>query len=265
MNARSVLRLAALLAVSSPIAFADARTDEWIAKGRAALGTESALNAVTSVRYSGTLETTEKVPDKDDPNKTVDRPLRLGIDIVFQKPFQQRIILRSDKVVETTALDDYDGWVRRTEIGKEDQWQLTLLESAQIKRLRANTWENLAFYRGIEQLGGRVEYQGEADVDGKPCAVLAFLHADNISFTRYFEKATGLLVKTVTENGGEIREQGSVTEKGVRYPKTLINKSPTGQVTTITFDSVKVNEPVAAGEFAVPTLIQGPGAAVPSK
>jgi hypothetical protein len=256
MNPRFVLSLVALLAVSSPTARADAKTDEWIAKGRAALGTEEALGAVASVRYTGTLETTEKVPDKDDPAKTIERPLRLAIDIVFQKPCQQRIMLRSDKILETTALDDYDGWVRRAEIGKDEQWQLTLLDAGQIKRLRANTWENLAFYRGIEQRGGSVVFQGEATVEDKPCVILAFLHADNISFTRYFEKSTGRLVKTVTENGGEIREQGEIIEKGVRYPKILINKSTTGQVTTITFESIKVNEPLPGSEFAVPTLIQ---------
>jgi len=254
MKVRPALRLAALLAVLVPTAFADGRTDEWIAKGRAALGSESALNAVTSVHYSGTLETTERVPDKDDPTKLVDRPLRVGIDIIFQKPCQQRISLRSDKIVETTALDDLDGWVRRMEVGKEDQWQLTLLDSGQIKKLRANTWVNLDFYRNIEQHGGRVEYQGETVVDGKACVVLSFVYSENSIFTRYFEKATGILVKTVTESGGEIREQGEVIEKGVRYPKVLVNKSANGIATIITFDSIKVNEPMPASEFAVPAL-----------
>jgi len=261
MNDRFVLRFAALLAVSAPLVLADARTDEWIAKGRAALGSEQALEAISSVRYIGTLDTTEKVADKDNPAKTVERPLRLAIDIVFQKPCQQRIILRSDKILETTALDDYDGWVRRAEIGKDDQWQLTLLDSAQIRRLRANTWENLAFYRGLEKQGGSVEYQGEATVEDKPCVILAFLHGENISFLRYFEKTTGRLMKTVTENGGEIREQGEIFVQGVRFPKTLINKGANGQVTTITFDSIKVNEPLPAGDFVVPALAPNGGPA----
>jgi hypothetical protein len=265
MKVRSTLRLAALMTVVSCSALADSRTDEWIAKGRAALGSEQALDAVNSVRYIGTLATMEKVPDKDDPTKLVDHQLHLAIDIVFQKPCQQRYILRSDKIVETTALDDYDGWIRRSEIGKDNQWQLTLLDAAQIKRLRANTWENLSFYRGIEKRGGSVEFKGEETVDGKPCVILAFLYPDDISFTRYFEKSTGLLVKTVTESGGEIREQGEVIEKGVRYPKILINKSSTGQVTTITFDSVKVNEPVAASEFVVPAMMVDPGTTAPAK
>ena len=258
MNARSAFLLAALLVAPLQFSFADDRADEWIAKARAAVGSESALNAINSVRFIGTVETIQKIAAKEDPAKTNDVTIRLAIDISFQNPYRQRIMLRSDKTVETTVLDGYDGWFRRTENGKETKAQLTLLESAQIKRLRANTWENLSFYRGIEARGGKVEYQGEADVDGKTCAVLAFVHADNISFTRYFDKTTGLLIKTVTEVGGEIREEGEILVNGIRYPKILINKAPDGQTATITFESIKVNEPFPASEFAVPDAIMMP-------
>jgi hypothetical protein len=252
------VRFGLLLGVISvlllPSASADTQSDSWIIKARAALGSESALNAVKSVHFTGVLETTERVAQQADPTKFDERPLRLAIDIVFQKPYQQRISLRTDKVVETTALDDYDAWAKRSEIGKESQWQLTLLDTAQIKRLRANTWENLAFYRGLESRGGRVEFQGDAREDGKDCVKIVFVHSDAISFTRYFDKATGLLVKTVTENGAEIREEGEILAEGVRYPKKLINKSPTGLVTVITFDTVKVNEVIPGSEFAVPSM-----------
>ena len=255
MSARSAFLLVALLSVPLQVSFADEQADVWVAKARAAVGSESALRGITAVRFSGTVETIQKTPAKDDPTKTIETPIRLAIDISFQKPYRQRIVLRSDKTVETTALDEYIGWIRRVEIGRENQAQLTLLESSQIKRLRANTWENLSFYRGIEARGGQVEYKGEADVEGKACFVLAFVHASNITFTRYFDKTTGLLVKTVTENGGEIREEGSIIVDGIRYPKILINKSPEGQVATITFESVKVNEPLPATEFAVPDSV----------
>lgn len=252
MNARSALLFTALLAVPLQVSFADERADSWIAKARAAVGKESALSVINSVRFIGTVETIQKTPAKDDPAKIDETPIRLAIDISFQKSYRQRIVLRSDKTVETTALDGYDGWIRRAEIGREKQAQLTLLESSQIRRLRANTWENLSFYHAIEARGGRVDYKGEADVEGKTCVVLAFVHSESISFTRYFDKITGLLIKTVTENGGEIREEGEIIVEGIRYPKVLINKSPDGQVATITFDSIKVNEPLPPAEFAVP-------------
>ncbi len=255
MNARSVFLLTVLLIAPWQLSFADTQAEEWITKARAAVGAESALTAINSVRFIGRVETIQKIPSKEAPAKMEEKTIRLAIDIDFQKPDRQRIVLRSDKTVETTALDGYDGWIRRAEIGKEAHSQLTLLESTQIKRLRASVWENLSFYRGIEARGGRVEYQGEAEVDGKTCVVLAFIHAANISFTRYFDKTTGLLLKSVTESGGEIKEEGEIMVNGIRYPKKLINKSPDGQVATILFDTIKVNEPLPADEFAVPDAV----------
>jgi len=244
--------MATLLVAPAHSGFADSQTDEWIAKARAAVGTETALNAITSVRFVGTVETVQKIPSKTDPTKLEDKTIRLAIDISCQNPYRQRIVLRTDNSVETTVLDGYDGWYRRAETGKENRARFTLLELPQIKRLRANTWEELSFYRGIEKRGGRVEYRGESEVDGKTCVVLAFIHADNISFTRYFDKTSGMRLKSVTESGGEIREEGEILVDGIHYPKRLINKSPDGQTATITFESVKVNEPLPVAEFAMP-------------
>jgi outer membrane lipoprotein-sorting protein len=254
MKVRLLAAVAALVLSAQP-SFADARADQWIAKARAAVGAESALEAVQSIHFSGTFTMTEKVPVNGDAKNMKDEAVVLGIDIVFQKPYQQRIVRRSNQVVETTALDGYDAWVRRADATDDKKWQLSLLDSQQVKRLRANTWENLFFYRGIEKRGGKVEFGGESAVDGKPCVKLIFTHSENIVFTRYFDQATGRLVKTETEGGSEIREEGEIKAGGLRFPRTLINKAPNGQVATITFDSVKINESFPADTFAVPALM----------
>lgn len=250
-----LLATLAVLVFTVNSALADPRADQWIAKARAAVGPEAVLEAVNSIHFSGTFTTTEKVPVNGDPKNTKDENVVLAIDIVFQKPYQQRIIRRSNEVVETTALDGYDAWVRRADAKDATKWQLSLLDAQQVKRLRANTWENLFFYRGIDKRGGKVEFSGEAPVEGKECVKLIFTHAENIVFTRFFDKATGRLVKTETESGGEIREDGEIRAGGLRFPRTLINKAPNGQVATITFDSVKINESFPADAFAVPMLM----------
>lgn len=257
MNTRLLAALSLSAAVLAPAAFADARVDPWIAKARAAVGSESALNRVQSIHFKGTLATTQRVPVEGQAGQTREEQLVLGIDIVFQKPYRQRMILRSDKVVETTALDDYDAWVRRAEAPDEKRWQVTLLDAQQVKRLRANTWENLHFYTGLARRGGKVDFGGEVEVDGRKCVKLSFVHDDTIAFVRYFDQATGRLVKTETENGAEIREEGELVVQGLRFPRRLINRAPNGQVATITFESVTVNEPLPADAFAVPAFSPG--------
>ncbi len=228
--------------------------EQVIARARAYLGSEEALNAVTSIHFSGRLEGVDRVPSKDDKTKLVDVPVSLPAEIIFQKPYQQQIILTRPDAIETTALDGYEAWQRRANPLKPAAWQVNLLDSGQIKRLRANTWENLSFFAGLEKKGGRVQLGGEVNVDGIACVKLSFVHDTNIIFVRFFERATGRLIKTETESGAEIREEGEMIVNGVRFPHKVINKSAGGQITTITFDRVVLNERIPASQFAVPDL-----------
>lgn len=254
MNVRHLLSVVLCLVLHLP-ARADQQVERIIARARAAVGSEAVLNGVRSIHFVGTLETTAQVPVDGDANNLRTEPVRLGLDIIFQKPYQQRMTLRSDQGVEVTALDDYDGWVRRTPAADPTRWQISFLDVPQVKRLRANTWENLAFFRGIEQRGGKLTFAGDATVDGRACSKLVFTHDDNIVFTRYFAKDSGALVKTETEAGGEIREEGELVVQGLRFPRKLINRAPNGQVSVITFERITLNEAFPAETFAVPTLL----------
>ncbi|MCX6952321.1 MAG: hypothetical protein NTV51_09175 [Verrucomicrobia bacterium] len=228
-----------------------------IAKARERIGAEAAIAAVKSVHYVGTLVTA----DPADPTKQT----RAAIDIVFQREgnggdvkIMQRIQATSDKIIETTALSDYEAWQRKQDAADSSKWQQTLLGVEQIKRLRANTWETLSFFRGLEARGGRIEDQGAATIDGTACQKVAFIHAPNIVFTRYFDKATGRLVFTETESGGTLKEQGEIVVAGLKFPKTLVTttKSAKDQVQTVTIniEKVTVNEVFPAALFAVPGL-----------
>lgn len=228
--------------------------DVWITKARSFLGTEQALDAVQSVHFTGKLELTEMVPSAADPTVRTPRLVTLPVDIVFQRPDRQRIQVRAEAVEDTTALDGYDGWNLRVNPKNPQQRQLSLLDAGRIKQLRANTWENLHFFRGIEKQGGKVEVRGEEVVDGVACVKLDFAHTPQVSFLRYFDKATGRLVKTVTQEGVEIREEGEQIVGGIRFPKRVGQKAPNGQVTTVVVDRVSLNETFPAAHFAVPGL-----------
>jgi hypothetical protein len=230
------------------VAVAPAAEPAIIAKARAYIGSEAALNGLKAVRYTGTLVTA----DPSDATKQT----RAAMEIVFQLPAQQRITATSDRIIEVTALDGYDAWQRVQDAADKSKWKQTLLGTEQIKRLRANTWENMAFFRGIESVGGRVEDQGPQTVDGVACQKIAFIHAPNIIFYRYFDVATGRLVLTETEAGGTIREQGEMVVGGIRFPRTIVTatKNAKGEIQTVTinFEAVTVNEPLPVAEFAVP-------------
>jgi hypothetical protein len=229
--------LSGLALLLAPAARAD-DTAAVIARARAYLGSDAALDAVRSIHYTGTL-------------KTDDHPAPLPVDIIFEKPYRQRTVVTSPKEVETTALDGYDAWQSVQDTTPDQRWKKVLFGPAEILKLRANTWENLNSFSGLEQAGGRVDNLGAAVVDGKTCDKLAFIHEDNVVFTRYFERATGRLLLTETNDGSRIREQGEILVNGVRFPKTVITTA-NGHTVTITFDKITLNETFAESLFAFP-------------
>ncbi len=246
----SLLRRFALLAVLVAAATVARAELPIITKARAFVGPDAALDAVKSIHYVGSFVT----PDPTDAKKMT----FVTIEIVIQSPYQQRIVASSDRSVETTALDGYDAWHRVQDPKNPKAWRLSIIGKDQIRRLRANTWENLAFYRGLEREGGKVVDLGRVTADGVECQKVAFVHGDNLVFTRYFDVATGRLVMTDAGNGVTVREQGELRVNGVRFPKSVATTTPgpngQAQTVTITFDKITVNETFASSLFAIPPL-----------
>jgi hypothetical protein len=234
---------------------ASADTEAIIAKARAYLGSDATLEAITSIHYVGTLASEETVKDKD--GKETKRPFKGKIDLIFQKPYLQRVVLVSYKGLEMTGLDDFEAWRRLEPANDPKRASLTLLDKDQVMSQRANTWENIAFYRGIERRGGHVDDLGSQVIDGHTCEKLAFVHEPGLTFYRYFDTTTGELILTDTENGNLTREYGEMMVDGVRFPKSLVNitKDPaTGRenTITITLDKITLNEFFPESIFAVP-------------
>jgi hypothetical protein len=102
-------------------------------KARAYYGAEADLEAIRSVEYVGQLtyaETTSEGPQKS---------LSAEVEIVVQRPYQQRIVARGADKVEVTGLDGYEAWQRVEDPSDPGSTQLVLLGKEQVKRLRANT------------------------------------------------------------------------------------------------------------------------------
>jgi hypothetical protein len=241
---------------------ASADADAVIAKARAYLGPDATLEAITSIHYVGTLAGEETGKDKD--GKETRLPFKATIDLVFQKPYYQRVTLVSYKGTETTGLDDYEAWRRLDGAKDPTQWKLMLLDKDQVRSQRVNTWENLAFFRGIERRGGHVDDLGPATIDGHACEKLAFVHEPGLTFFRYFDAATGQLILTETKNGSQTREQGEMIVNGVRFPKSLVSitKDPvTGRENTlsITLEKITLNENFPESVFAVPMVAPSAG------
>ena len=229
-----------------------AQSSAVIGKAREYLGGNAALDAVKSVHYYGKLESTSVSATGETRTDSAE------IEIIFAKPFYQRIVITTPEKTEITALDTYEAWQRIQNPADLSQWRMSLLDTAQIRRLRANTWENLAFFAGLEKQGGSVTDGGIVDRGGRRLHRLTFDHGYGILFHRFFDPSTGRLIESETDNGAIIREDGENRVAGVRFPGevTTVSQRPGGGSTTVrvVFDKVSVNETFSAALFRVPSV-----------
>jgi outer membrane lipoprotein-sorting protein len=244
------LRFIFALVIGSVAAAAStaAAVPDVLKRARAYLGPDAVLDSIKSIRFVGSLEVVQD-------GKPVPQPAGAKIEIIFQKPYQQRVTKTSEQALETTAIDDYDGWTRFQDPKDPARWRMTLMAKEQIKRMRANTWESLAFFKGAEKEGVAIEDLGEATVQGVACDKILFRHYSTVIFIRYFDQATGRLVLTETEEGGSIREEGELMVSGLRFPKTNITaiKADGHELSvTVTFEQITINEVFPANMFQIP-------------
>lgn len=245
------LRLSFSVLVATAAVTLEAAEPAVIARARALLGAEAALARVQSVHYKGTVVAIDpKEPAKQTQSK---------IEIIVQRPDQQRVIAESDKAIETTVIDGYEGWQRTQDKTSAAKPRFVVFRPEAVKRLRAQAWENLSFFRGSERLGGRVEEQGSKTIDGIECIRVAFIYAPNIIFYRYFDPSTGRLVQTETEDGSVTREEGEQVVAGIRFPQrmkmTIKGAGGQPQQVTVHLESIVLNETFPAELFRMP----GPG------
>jgi outer membrane lipoprotein-sorting protein len=246
----ATLAVALVLALGMSSTQGRAAEPAIIAKARAYLGPEALLDGVTSVHFYGTLTAT----DPADSAKTT----HSVVEIIFQKPDRERMVKTSAQTIEVTALDGYDAWQRMQSVSDPTKARQNFLSSVQIKRLRAEMWESLSFYRGLEKLGGHIEDMGSVTVDGVAYRKVAFIHEPQIIFYRYFDPATGRLVFSETESGEIQRDHGEIMAGGLRFAKTvqMVSKNAAGlsQTVTIDFEKIVLNELLPDALFRVPLL-----------
>ena len=153
MKAKNILRCAlvftsALFASAGAIA---AEADAIIARARAFLGSESALESVKSIRFTGTIaEGTET---------------RGSIVITLKKPFQQRIERTIGDEREVTALDEFDGQGGCSVLDIENRVDLDHVERGYDAGFVEEFHEAVPFPVGEPAAHGRADAGGHLGVD----------------------------------------------------------------------------------------------------
>lgn len=216
-------------------------SDQIIANARKYLGSEEKLESISTIQYQGVFES----------------PLGGGsgyISIYLRKPLMQRMEVVNGSITETTAINDFEGWKRRVDNNVPNDWAFVILNLAELKRMRANTWENLNFFTGIEHLKGRVINKGPTRKDSRNAYLLIFEYDEGIYYERYFDAETGELISTINQNGVEIKEVGEIMVDGIRFPEKVMTLVDGEIANIVTFVDIYLNEELDESLFDIPSL-----------
>ena len=239
------LCLAAVLFSLPGITVADElTTGEVIAKAREYLGGDEKLESISTILYKGVFES----PISGNSGY---------ISILLKKPLMQRMEVLNGSVTEITAINDFEGWKRSVDNTNPNDWSFVILNLSELKRMRANTWENLNFFTGIEHLMGRVINKGPTHKDGRKAYLLIFEYDKGLYYERYFDIETGELISTINNNGVEIKEVGEIMVDGVRFPEKVITLVDGEVANIVTFVDVLLNEEMDESLFDVPSMYPG--------
>ncbi|MDA0346129.1 MAG: hypothetical protein O3C43_00310 [Verrucomicrobia bacterium] len=210
-----------------------------LAKARSYVGEESVLNNVKSLRFIGTITTANGEEG--------------GIEIHLRTPYQQLQILSGNGVVQEFGLNDYEAWKKVYRSDNPEEYNLIPSNPDQLKRVRANTFENLKFFSSDSNYQRKLEYLGRETISGELVERVKVVYG-SMYYIRNFKASTGQLILTEIETGEQIQESGEIKVSGIKFPKTLISLIDGKEVHRISFDSVEVNPVFDDSLFAQPAL-----------
>lgn len=228
-----------LLAQTSYARSADSDVVAVIKKAREYIGEESTLKSVKSLRFKGTIT-----------NASGDSG---AIEIHLEAPYKQLQILTGAEVVQEFGLNDYEAWKKVYRMDDPDQYNLVPSNPEQLKRVRANTYENLNFFSSETSYQRKLEYLGRETVDGELVDKVKVTYG-SIYYIRNFKVSNGQLLLTQIETGELIRESGELKVDGIRFPKTLVSLIDGEEVHRIEFDLIEVNPELSESLFTQPAL-----------
>ena len=239
MKKKFLSAITLLTACCSLLSAAD--IDAIISKARSQLGSESALNGVTTLQYFGTIYNGE--------GKEIGR-----MELKFKKPHLQRLDLIEPTRREVTSINEYEGFVQQ--FGEDDQsLGLVVLNANQIKQMQLNANENLNFFHGPKhQRGGKVELLESKPYEGVNAHMIRFSYGEQFYYDRVFAADSGELLVTVSgSNGFELKEKEKTTVSGIQFPQEVLTYSKTGELLRrVAFDKILVNEPINDEVFEFP-------------
>lgn len=218
-----------------------------ITKARTALGGETALNAVQSLRIE------MSVVDADGK--------ALGALVSeYKAPCSQRELNYTEKNIENiSAINGREGFrtLRRLD---NNASQIQIIPYEELNARRDFTAANLRLLAIPSAERGSVALAPDETIDRSACATLDYSYASGVIIRRYVDKSTGRLVATrLNSKGGVVGNLmlnvGTQKVAGINFPKSIVIRDDKGKTQrTLNLTKVEVNPAIDDASFAMPRI-----------
>jgi hypothetical protein len=231
-----------LLCSASCLQASLADVESTVQMARARLGEEQALKSVQAIRYHGKVTLFQ--PEQ-----------RTGeVILTFQKPCSQKIefVLEDRRMV--TAFNGYEGYeLVEGVVEGQTRSNIRSVGGDELRRNKAAAIENLNFFRPFPYDAASVVDHGMKDIDGKTLHHIDFIHNDRFVFSRYFDKNSGVLLRSDLDTGMITRESGELIASGIRFSQLVKGELDGAQQYELEFDRIEVNPVIEADCFDYPS------------
>lgn len=184
------------------------KVEAAINQARAYLGGEAALKAVEGIQYRGKVILYQG-----------ETPMEGNVILTFQKPYSQKIEFIFADQSMVTGFSGYEGYeyVERTDPDGETVRNIRSIGGSELRRNKAASIENLSFFKPFALSRETIKDHGLVEFDGVSARKIDFIHWGMIVFTRYFDSATGDLIKSELDTGIVTIETGEIISEGIRF------------------------------------------------
>jgi outer membrane lipoprotein-sorting protein len=216
--------------------------EDLIAKAREHLGGEEKLKSIQSLRYEGTIEFFETAT-------------KAKVVIALQKPAFQRMEVHLPEGTQIVAVDDLQGWEMLIDRSEDPPKEVArYLSAREFWRNHFSAVENLGFHHGYLVDRGRLEWKGEQVIDGRLVGTMEIRYDANNRFSRSFDVETGALVRSIGNDGTEVRERTWMEVEGIRFPRVSEYFRDGKRTSRLTFEKIEVNPRLDPALFRYPVL-----------
>lgn len=240
----SILRpviLSSAIFAASVLAAIPPAASEVVSRARACIGSESALDALVTLKITGRiLPATPEMPEA-------------RIMLTARRPLSQRLEVQIGDIIETTLLNGKRGCLMRSSASMRGSHQMRALSPQESERLQLSTVNLFSFYRPDVRSGENLTYEGIVLYRGVRCHHLVYTCPDGSTTTRYFAISDNRCVSSRDCFGVETVESGGQFVGGIRFPEKIESFQGGQLLHTLVLEKILVNKPLRVGVFSVPS------------